>query len=63
MKFSNILKTEKGQETYNEVENFSELSYPSVSAEATPVSYRFKLCLIIMFVCMLAFAKRDDFFS
>lgn len=63
MKLSNVIKTEKGQETYNEVESFSGLSYPSALAEATSVSYRSKLCLITMFMHMLAFAKQDDFFS
>lgn len=32
-------------------------------AEVTPLSYRSKLCLIPMVMCMLAFAKQDDFFN
>lgn len=32
-------------------------------AKATPLSHRSKLCLITMIMCVLAFAKQDDFFS
>lgn len=63
MKFSNFVKTVKGQEMYNKVKPFSQPSHPSVFAEATPISYRSKLHFITVFMCMLAFAKQDDFFS
>lgn len=61
MKCSDIIETEKCQETYNEIETFSGLSYLSVFAKARPMSCKSKFCLITMFSCIVAFAKQDEF--